>query len=118
MLEVSIDYLRERINEPGNTFTLTLINCERFAYRDYESNSFVTDLSTISEIGPGILSSEMQQEVCIVHGDRGLLEIVASDGSISINGRPFLLTELFQTAKEYWEEWERKNKSKRKKPGR
>jgi hypothetical protein len=109
MIEVSIEYLRQRIQEPGDTMTITLLNCTRFVYRDYQGDASTSDLHVVSEACPGILSAAMQDDVCVVHCDCGVFEFIAKDGSLTINGSPYLLADLLQVAKEYWEEWETKN---------
>ena len=110
-IEVSIPYLRERISEPGQTFTVTLHNCTRFVYRDYDNEDFSDDFGRIADARPGILSASMKGETCVVHGDCGVFEMVAADGSLSVNGKLLLLSDLFQVATSYWEDWKAKSQN-------
>lgn len=113
-LDVSIDYLRERFPDSGESIQVTLTNCTRFAYQDYESQGFNTDLSAIAAIKPEILSAEMSgatSNICCVGGT---LEVCATDGSIALDsGRSITLQELLDVSEAYWTEWSERAKKAR-----
>ncbi len=104
-LDVSIEYLRERIVEPGETIQVTLISCTRFAYREYGAQDFTTDLSTIADLEPEFLSAELVDGLCTVHCADGILEVAAADGALKLDtGRGVALSELIEVANAYWNE--------------
>jgi hypothetical protein len=110
-LHISIEYLRERFADTGDTIVVTLHNCNQFSHRLYDSSIAVTNLSQIAGESATILSAEMQGTVCRVFTDLGVLETVCGAGSISLDSeRKISLQELLSVAESYWDEWESKSK--------
>ena len=103
---VSIDYLRKRFSDPGETIEVTLNNCTSFAYQDDGSNEFTTDLPAIVATEPEILSAEMRGNTSVIRCVGGTLETSASDGSIMLDSaRAITLQELIDVSESYWTEW-------------
>jgi hypothetical protein len=112
--DVSIQYLRERFTDPGEVIQVTLTDCTRFAYRDYEAEDFCTDLPAIAASEPEVLSAELRgdmSEVCCVGGT---LEVRASGGSLALDSeRAITLQELVDVSEAYWTEWSERAKQAR-----
>lgn len=105
-LDVSIEYLRERFADPGKFVQVTLKGCTRFAYRDFDEGQFTTDFSAIAAFQPEILSAEVRDRLCVVDCVSGVLEVVAVDGSLALDGgRVLTLQELVDVSHAYWTEW-------------
>jgi hypothetical protein len=51
-IDVEIDYLRERIPDPGTLIQVLLIGCTRFAFKDYEKSEVSTALNDIAAMTP------------------------------------------------------------------
>lgn len=117
-LDISIDYLRKRFVEPGDSIQVLLVGCTRFAYRQSAEEPFTADLSAIAAERPEILSASMIDGSCEVECSDGVLEVVASDGSVRLDtGRAIMLTELIEMTDSYWTEWnERAAKARAKTP--
>src|ERR1700760_4340992 len=81
-LQVSIDYLRRRFTEPGNSVQVLLIGCTRFAYQPYGEGPIIADLSAIAAQEPEIVSASVSDGLCKVDCSDGVLEVVASDGAL------------------------------------
>jgi hypothetical protein len=106
IVDISIAYLRKRFPDPGETIRLVLVDCTRFAYREYETDEFSTELPEIAAIGPEVVSASMKDGVCEVDCAGGTLEVVAAGGSICLDGgREVTLEELTTVADSYWKEW-------------
>lgn len=107
-IEVDCDYLRDRLEGPGNRFFLTLSDCTRFIYRAGDSNP--TDLDEIGARRLWISGADQYVGHCVVHcsehiagGGTGALEIAAQGITIAIdNGREISHDELEDIAEEYW----------------
>lgn len=120
-IDVEIIYLRERFKDPGETIQITLTDCTRFAYRDYEdkdlNKDFITDPPTIAATELEILSAEMVNGFARVtcasrKGQGGELEVAAVDGSLTLDsGRAITLEQLIQVADEYWEDFRTRSKT-------
>jgi hypothetical protein len=110
LLDVSIDYLRERFSDSGKTIRLTLIGCTRFAYRDFNAGEeFVTDLSAIAAMEPEVLNAETRDGLSIIDCAGGILEVAAADALIALDsGRSITLQELLDVSEAYWTEWKDK----------
>lgn len=113
-LTVDCDYLRDRIDHPGNYFYITLSECTRFAYRPWnDDNAVIEDLQTLAERRLWILSAEPHVGFCkvqcnehIPNGNGGVLEVRASAVRVTLDGeRPITQAELESIAEEYWQEW-------------
>ena len=113
-LDVSIDYLRERFPEAGETIQITLTCCTRFAYRDFDEGEFTTDFSAITAFEPEVLSGELRDGLCVLDCSGGVLEVRATDGSLALDsGRALTLLELIDVADAYWTEWSERAKKAR-----
>ncbi|MEM7781914.1 MAG: hypothetical protein AAF623_00945 [Planctomycetota bacterium] len=109
---VSIEYLRERFQEDGDTFVVTLRNCTEFSHRIYEHEQATSDLGTIANESLSILSAQMHEKICRVFTDVGVIELVCDGGTIALDsGRKITLEKLIAVAESYWDEWESKSKS-------
>jgi hypothetical protein len=116
-LDVSIDYLRKRFAEAGESIQILLTGCTRFAYREFEAATFSTELSTITAMEPEVLNASMKDGVCEIECASGVLEVVAAGGSARLDsGRPIPLQELIEVAESYWTEWSERAKQARLKP--
>jgi hypothetical protein len=115
-LDISIDYLRKRFDEPGDSIQVFLVGCTRFSYRQSAEEPSTEDLSVIAAQQPEILSASMIDGACEVECSDGVLEVVASDGSVSLDtGRAIALTELIEVADSYWTEWSERARQAREK---
>ena len=113
-VHVGIEYLREMFSDPGEYFLVTFPNCTKFSFQHYERDELVVDLASITEDFPGILSAQMDGDVCKVFTDAGLLKMSSDDGSIRLDsGREISLDELLQAATKYWDDWEAKSRDKK-----
>jgi hypothetical protein len=116
-LDVSIDYLRKRFSETGESIQILLTGCTRFAYREFEAATFSTELPIITAMEPEILSASMKDSVCEIECAAGVLEVVAAGGSARLDsGRAIPLQELIEVAECYWTEWSERAKQARLKP--
>jgi hypothetical protein len=115
-LEVSIDYLRKRFSESGEFIQVVLVGCTRFTYRASDASGPTTELPRIAEVAPEILSATLTNGVCEIECAGGVLEVIATDGSVRLDsGRAVTLQELIDVADAYWHEWsERAKKLSRK----
>ena len=105
-IDVEIDYLRKRIPDPGTLIQVLLIGCTRFAFREYEKSEFSTALNDIAAMKPEVVSASVENGICEIDCVDGILEVVAADGSISLDsGREITLKELTAVAESYWKEW-------------
>lgn len=108
---VGIEYLRERFSEEGDEFVVRLTECTTFYFSLYDSEETITDLESIANESMSILSAEMNDSICRLFTDTGVLEIQCADGSVALDsGREIPLDELFSTAEEYWKQWDLKPK--------
>ena len=117
-LAVSIDYLRERFPDSGDTIQVTLTGCARFAYRDFDVGEFTTDLRTITSMEPEVLSAKLQGDLNEIDCVNGVLEVIATDGSLALDsGRAITLQELLDVSEAYWTEFgERAKKARQESP--
>jgi hypothetical protein len=113
-LTLDCDYLRDRIDHPGNHFYMTLSGCTRFGYRPWNDDTVVIeDLQLIERRRLWILRADVTSEFCkvhcnehIPHGNGGVLEVVAAEVRVTLDGtRPITQPELESVAEEYWSEW-------------
>lgn len=106
-VHVSIEYLRERFHDDGDTIVVTLSNCTVFSHRLYDADHAVSDLAAIANESLTILSTEIHGPLCRVFTDLGVLEMRCEGGAISLDsGRNVPLEELISVAAAYWNEWE------------
>ena len=116
-LHVSIDYLRERFSDSGDTIQILLAGCTRFAYREFDTNAFTTDLAVIAAMEPEVLSATLTDGLCEVECAGGMLEVAAVDGWVSLDsGRSVTLQELVGVSEAYWKQWSERAKQARQKP--
>jgi len=107
---VDIEYLRKRFSEPGEHFIVVLPSCVEFSFQLYDDENVIVDFAEISDAWPGILSAEMDDDVCKVFTETGILRVKSSDGSIRLeSGSEISLQELLDAATAYWDEWEAKS---------
>jgi len=105
-LDIAIDYLRARFPDPGQHMRLTLYGCTRLAYRDYDANEFVADLSAVAGRKPEILHAEMTDDCNRIECSGGVLEVMALDYQFTLeNGKSVSLQEVFAALEAYWTEW-------------
>lgn len=109
-LDVEIDYLRKRFTDPGQAFQITLNGCTWLAFRSWnEDEAVITDVTRIAALELEILSAEMRAERFDIHCGGGTLEIIAADGSLTLDsGRPLTLPDLLDAATAYWQEFSRR----------
>jgi hypothetical protein len=101
-----IDYLRERIPDPGTLIQVLLVDCTRFAFKDYEKSEFSTVLSDIAAMRPEFVNASMKSGICEIDCVDGTFEVVAAGGSIFLDsGREVTLEELGVVADGYWKQW-------------
>lgn len=113
-VHVSIEYLRERFGDEGDTIIVTLFDCDVFSHRLNNAEHAVSDLTAIATESLTILSTEMEGPLCRVFTGVGVLEVRCDGGAISLDsGRNVSLEELISVAEAYWDEWELKSKSSR-----
>ena len=113
-LELECDYLRERIDHPGNRFFITLSECTRFAYRLSVDDTIVDNPELLALRRLWITRADAEPGFCRVHctehipnGGGGTLEICAAGADLRLDGgKAITLLELEHIADEYWTEWE------------
>lgn len=110
-LELECDYLRDRIDDPGERFFLKLDNCTHFLYRPWADDSQAIDnLNSIAARRLWILGADRSDGFCVVHcsehiakGSGGNLAVAAARVTISVDGgREITQNELEDVAEEYW----------------
>lgn len=110
-LEIDCDYLRDRLEGPGDRFFLSLNDCTRFVYRRLDDDGGgLDDINAIAARRLWISGADQHEGFCVVHcaehmrnGSGGKLEIAAHNITISIdNGREIPRSELEDIAEEYW----------------
>jgi hypothetical protein len=110
-LEIECEYLRDRIDDPGRTFFLTLDDCTRFVYRTIgDDGAVMDDLAAIAARRLWISGADQHEGFCIVHcsehrpnGSTGHLEVAAGSAMVTVeNGRVISAAELEAVAEEYW----------------
>ncbi|MHA3774777.1 hypothetical protein ACXR0O_24915 [Verrucomicrobiota bacterium sgz303538] len=100
---VSIGYLRNRFPDPGDCILLTLHGCTSISYQLWDSESVVTDLTSIAAAEPEILSADEPTTVFCVNGT---LRVHATDFSLALDsGRAITFDDLRSVADAYWTEW-------------
>jgi hypothetical protein len=106
-LDIEIDYLRRRFEEPGQFIVLTLTGCTRMTFVPWaEGSSSISDPADVGGMGLEILS-DRKESFCCVHGDGGSLEVVAQSAHLWLDdGRHLSLEELLRVSEAYWDEWE------------
>ena len=113
-LTLDCDYLRDRIDHPGNHFYITLSECSRFTYRPWsDDTSFIEDLRVLETRRLWILSAEAAEGFCkvqcnehIANGNGGVLEVAAASVRVTLDGdKPITLGALESAADEYWAEF-------------
>lgn len=110
-LELDCDYLRDRLEGPGNRFFITLDNCTRFAYTPWnEQPGVMHDLAVIAVRRLWISSADQHDGFFVVHcsehvanGSGGKLDVAADRATVTIDsGREINPSELEEIAEEYW----------------
>ena len=107
-VELDCDYLRDRLEGPGDRFFLTLNECSRFTYNTV--GSAVTDLIEITARRLWVSGADQHEGFCVVHcaehaagGGSGKLEVAAERITVTIDsGREISHSELEEIAEEYW----------------
>ena len=118
-LEVSIDYLRKRFSDSGETIQVTLTGCTRLAYRDFNLGEFIMDVAAIAAMQPEVLSAKMHGDLCEIDCVNGMLEVIAGDGALALGdgGRAITVQQLLDVSEAYWTEWsERAKQSRQERP--
>jgi hypothetical protein len=89
-LELDCDYLRDRFDQPGHRFYLSLHDCTRFAYRPWLDNqNAIDDLRLLAERRLWILRADVAAGYCLVHCNEHTPEWSLSTKEIpSPNGDP------------------------------
>jgi hypothetical protein len=114
-LTLDCDYLRDRIDHPGNHFYITLSECTRFAYRPWNDDTqVIEDLQALGGRRLWILKAEIAVGFCKVHcsehilnGSGGVLEVSATSVRVALDEeRTITQAELESVAEAYWEEWD------------
>lgn len=112
-LTLDCDYLRDRIDHPGNHFYITLSGCTRFGYRPWNDDTLVIeDLQLIEQRRLWILSADATQHFCKVHcnehipyGSGGALEVAAAAMRVTLDDNTSITqSELELLSEEYWTE--------------
>jgi hypothetical protein len=110
-LQVSIDYLRKRFSQSGKFIQVVLVDCTRFTYRASDASGPTTELPLIADMAPEILSATFTNGVCEIECAGGILEVIATDGSVRLDsGLAVTLQELIGVADAYWHEWSKRAK--------
>jgi hypothetical protein len=110
-LQVSIDYLRKRFSQSGELIQIVLEDCSRFTYRASDASGPTTELPLIADMAPEILSATLTDGLCEIECADGVLEVVATDGSVQLDsGHAVTLQELIDVADDYWREWSERAK--------
>ncbi len=111
-LQISVEYLRERIPDEGNAFILTLQDCSQFVYQEYESNSTEERLPVIQEKQLGVLNAEKLDRGSRVFMETGQLDLQSESFLLQLDsGRQLSIDELKNVAQAYWTEWQAKSNS-------
>jgi|SRR5581483_6118355 len=125
-LEIDIQYLAERINPNFTKFFLKIHKANNFKFEAWwkdekADHSVLSDLGIILGKEPDILSGEIKDGVIEVALNQasaecdycgGTLSFQADSASVLDQGhKEYALIELGQICKEYWDEWDKKNKS-------
>jgi len=115
-VQVSIDYLRKRFSLSGELIQVVLVDCTRFSYRASDASGPTTELPRIADMAPEILSATFTNGVCEIECAGGVLEVIATDGSVQLDsGLAVTLQELLDVADAYWHEWSERAKKLRRK---
>ena len=114
VLRLECDYLRERFDEPGREFLLTLAQCSTFEFEPWgDEPEVITDIQQIGNLRLWILSAETMVNHCKIHCARhvrdavgGTLRVAAASAELRLDsGRPVPLAEIQEVAEEYWTEF-------------
>lgn len=113
-LEIEADYLRNRFNDDGHLFALTLRDCSWLVFEPWEEGrAAISRLDELGVLALWILSAEEVDGRCAVsctrnvaNGAGGVLEVVATDAVLSLDtGRFVSQAEIEAVAAAYWTEW-------------
>lgn len=108
-VEISIGYLRQQFPGDGTGFSVELVNCREFAYREYDSMP-VTDFDAIVALDPEIVSVENDANRVVVHCVMGTLTTSYECVSIYLDtGEEVSFDELSAASRTYWDSWAQKN---------
>ena len=113
-LDIEADYLRDRFNDHGRLFVLTLENCPRLVFKPWqEGHAPISRLEELGALALWILSAEEVDGSCaisctrkVANGAGGVLEVVATEAVLSLDSGRFLSqAEIEAVADAYWTEW-------------
>jgi hypothetical protein len=100
-LEIDIQYLRRMFPEPGDCFIVTLSDCTKFTFTEYDGPP-ITDHARIQALEPEILYVN-ELEPLILDCDGGTLELDYQEMSVSLeSGYPVGYDDLVSAADKYW----------------
>jgi hypothetical protein len=104
-LTIGISYLCELFEDSGESVLVTLHDCSRFAFKPWDGEETLTDLTAILALDLEILSVDDNGGiVCAVSAvPGGVLTIEAAAFSLALgSNRPIELQDLLVAAKTYW----------------
>lgn len=113
-LDIEADYLRERFDDDGSLFVLTLRDCRALVFKPWEEGqTAITGLDELGALALWIIGAEEVDGRCAVSCTRkvaedagGVLEVVATEAVLSLDtGRVLSQPEIEAVADAYWTEW-------------
>lgn len=107
LLEIKCDYLRERINVPGESFLVKLAGCAQLYFQKWEANTKpLTDFQEIAALEPWITGAQVLENEISVGANPGTLFFSCESASVFTNATLILpVSELDRIAEEYWRNW-------------
>ena len=109
-LDISIQYLRNQFPGQGEGFHVSLFNCWRVEYQEYDQEP-TTDFDAIVAAEPEILGLQEGSGPVVVNCVMGVLKLSYESASISLDsGEAISFEELATASAEYWDAWSRRNK--------
>lgn len=110
-LEVSCDYLRQKIKKSGNSFRLHLEGCTSFSYVTARGRELL-DLREILLERPVFLSTDMRGEQVLVFCEAGILNLEFSNVTVFLNDNATItVDQLEAVASEHWDDMDKTSKS-------
>lgn len=105
---VNILYLREMFHGDGEGFVITLSNCSKFEYQEYDEQP-TDNLKEIESLEPEVLYVQSQDPL-VLDCSAGTLRLNYDSASIEIDsGMPVTDEELSKECDNYWEGWKKRN---------
>ncbi len=106
-LVVEVPYLRTRFALPGSAFRVEVLGCSHLEYAPYEGATS-SSASKILQVHPNIVEAKNEGEDVVVWGSSGALRLRYQDLVLRFDdGTPLALAALEESARAYWEEWDR-----------